>query len=45
MADTPPGPTGEPVLGSGRRYADDPFAFIAALEESYGPISNCEMSP
>ncbi|PSQ50291.1 cytochrome P450 [Halobacteriales archaeon SW_7_65_23] len=45
MADTPPGPTGEPVLGSGRRYADDPFAFIAALEESYGDISRFEMGP
>ena len=45
MADTPPGPTGEPVLGSGRRYADDPFAFISALEESYGDISRFEMGP
>jgi len=45
MADTPPGPTGEPVLGSGRRYASDPFAFIAALEESYGDISRFEMGP
>ena len=45
MADTPPGPTGEPVLGSGRRYADDPFAFISALEKSYGDISRFEMGP
>ena len=45
MADIPPGPTGEPVLGSGRRYADDPFAFISALEESYGDISRFEMGP
>jgi len=43
MADTPPGPTGEPLLGSGRRYANDPFSFITALEESYGDISRFDM--
>jgi len=45
MAETPPGPSGEPVLGSGRRYADDPFSFITALEASYGDISLFEMGP
>jgi cytochrome P450 len=45
MAETPPGPTGEPVLGSSRRYSSDPVAFISALEESYGDISRFEMGP
>jgi cytochrome P450 len=45
MAETPPGPTGEPLFGSSRRYADDPFAFISALEDSYGDVAAFEMGP
>jgi cytochrome P450 len=45
MASTPPGPTGEPVFGSSRRYASDPFRFLATLEETYGPVSRFEMGP
>jgi len=45
MAETPPGPAGEPLFGSSRRYADDPFAFISALEDSYGDVAKFEMGP
>ena len=45
MADTPPGPKGEPVFGASRRYANDPFRFIEALEETYGDVARFEMGP
>jgi len=45
MADAPPGPKGEPLFGASRKYADDPFAFIDALEESYGDLARFEMGP
>jgi len=45
MTETPPGPSGEPLFGSGRRYADDPFSFISALEDSYGDVAAFEMGP
>jgi cytochrome P450 len=45
MADAPPGPRGEPLFGDGRRYAEDPFGFIAALEDSYGGIARFDMGP
>jgi len=45
MADAPPGPTGEPLFGDGRRYAADPFSFISALEDSYGGIARFDMGP
>jgi len=45
MADVPPGPTGEPLFGDSRRYADDPFRFISALEDSYGGIARFEFGP
>jgi len=45
MADTPPGPKGEPLFGSSRTYARDPFAFIDALEETYGDVARFDMGP
>jgi cytochrome P450 len=45
MATTPPGPRGEPLFGDARRYADDPFAFVSALEESYRGIAAFDMGP
>ncbi len=45
MAGTPPGPAGEPVFGSSRRYADDPFRFLSALEAAYGDVARFEMGP
>jgi cytochrome P450 len=45
MATTPPGPRGEPLFGDARRYANDPFAFVSALEESYRGIAAFDMGP
>jgi len=45
MSETPPGPKGEPLFGSSRRYARDPFEFISALEETYGDVALFEMGP
>jgi len=41
----PPGPAGDPLFGSSRRYARDPFRFLAALERAYGPVSRFAMGP
>ena len=45
MAQNPPGPTGPPLVGSSRRYARDPFSFLAALEGAYGTIARFELGP
>jgi cytochrome P450 len=45
MADAPPGPKGEPLFGASRKYADDPFAFIEALEDVYGDVARFRMGP
>ncbi|QLH82730.1 cytochrome P450 [Halosimplex pelagicum] len=45
MSDTPPGPKGEPLFGSSRRYARDPFSFISALEETYDDVARFDMGP
>jgi len=45
MADAPPGPKGEPLFGASRKYADDPFAFIEALEDVYGDVARFQMGP
>ena len=45
MAETPPGPKGEPLFGSSRTYADDPFRFISALESAYGDVARFDMGP
>jgi cytochrome P450 len=45
MADAPPGPKGEPLFGASRKYADDPFAFIEALEDVYGDVARFDMGP
>jgi cytochrome P450 len=45
MADTLPGPKGEPLFGSSRTYADDPFRFISTLESAYGDIARFDMGP
>jgi cytochrome P450 len=45
MSRTPPGPKGEPLFGSSRRYAKDPFSFISALEETYDDVVNFDMGP
>jgi cytochrome P450 len=45
MSRTPPGPKGEPVFGSSRQYARDPFSFVTNLEEAYGGVSRFDMGP
>jgi cytochrome P450 len=45
MSETPPGPRGDPVFGSGRRYADDPFAFVTACEQAYGGVARFDLGP
>jgi cytochrome P450 len=45
MSETPPGPKGEPLFGSSRRYARDPFSFISALEETYDDVVSFDMGP
>jgi cytochrome P450 len=45
MANSPPGPAPEPVFGSSRKYARDPFRFLSALESAYGNISRFQMGP
>ncbi|WP_459192421.1 cytochrome P450 [Halosimplex sp. J119] len=45
MSETPPGPKGEPLFGSSRRYARDPFSFIAALEDAYDGVALFDMGP
>jgi len=45
MADTPPGPRGEPLFGSSRTYSDNPFRFVEALEKAYGSVARFDMGP
>ncbi|MBV0922637.1 cytochrome P450 [Halomicroarcula limicola] len=45
MSKTPPGPKGEPLFGSSRTYANDPFRFISALETAYGDVARFDMGP
>jgi len=45
MSQTPPGPEGQPVFGSSRQYAQDPFEFVTALEQSYGDVAQFDMGP
>ncbi|WP_436910016.1 cytochrome P450 [Halosimplex marinum] len=45
MSGTPPGPKGEPLFGSSRRYARDPFSFISALEATYDDVVSFDMGP
>jgi len=45
MSGTPPGPRGEPLFGSSRTYASDPFRFISALEDAYGDMARFDMGP
>ena len=43
MTASPPGPRGEPLFGSSRTYAKDPFRFLSACEEAYGDIVAFEL--
>ncbi|WP_254271488.1 cytochrome P450 [Haloarcula marina] len=45
MSRTPPGPKGEPLFGSSRTYAKNPFRFISALERAYGDVARFDMGP
>ena len=45
MSSSPPGPRGEPLFGSSRRYARDPFRFLSALEAAYGDIAQFDLGP
>ncbi|WP_135825220.1 cytochrome P450 [Halorussus ruber] len=45
MSSSPPGPKGEPLFGSSRRYARDPFRFLSACEEAYGDVVNFDLGP
>ncbi|MEF8781911.1 MAG: cytochrome P450 [Haloarculaceae archaeon] len=43
MNASPPGPAGEPLFGSSRKYADDPFRFLSACERAYGDVAHFEL--
>jgi len=43
MPVSPPGPRGVPLLGSGRKYADDPFRFLSACERAYGDVAQFDL--
>jgi cytochrome P450 len=43
MKTSPPGPRGEPLFGSSRKYADDPFRFLSACERAYGDVARFEL--
>jgi cytochrome P450 len=43
MTASPPGPRGEPLFGSSRTYAKDPFRFLSACEQAYGDIVEFEL--
>ncbi|PSQ64170.1 MAG: hypothetical protein BRD21_00125, partial [Halobacteriales archaeon SW_8_66_22] len=45
MSSSPPGPRGEPLFGSSRRYARDPFRFLSACEGAYGDIASFDLGP
>ena len=45
MSSSPPGPRGEPVFGSSRRYARDPLRFLAACEQAYGDVVQFDLGP
>ncbi|KPN30497.1 cytochrome P450 [Halolamina pelagica] len=45
MSRTPPGPKGQPVFGSSRQYARDPFRFVTHLEEAYSGVCQFDMGP
>ncbi len=44
MQSQPPGPKGEPVVGSTRRYARDPFAFMEQVGRAYGDIARFQLA-
>jgi len=45
MSSSPPGPSGEPLFGSSRRYARDPFRFLSACERAYGSVVQFDLGP
>jgi cytochrome P450 len=45
MQTTPPGPTGEPLFGSSRRYANDPFRFLSTCERAYDGVVRFDLGP
>jgi cytochrome P450 len=42
---TPPGPRGEPLFGSGRKYSADPLRFVEEIERAYNGIAAFDMGP
>ncbi len=45
MPASPPGPKGEPLLGSGRQYSEDPLGFVEAVENAYNGIAQFDLGP
>ncbi|MFW5911359.1 MAG: cytochrome P450 [Halolamina sp.] len=45
MGTSPPGPKGEPLFGSSRRYAEDPFRFLSACEAAYDGVVQFDLGP
>ena len=45
MEDAPPGPSGEPLFGSSRQYADDPLSFLEGVERAYDGVAAFDMGP
>ncbi|MFB6077828.1 MAG: cytochrome P450 [Halarchaeum sp.] len=40
-----PGPTGDPVIGNTRAFADDPLRFVTDVAREYGPVARYEIGP
>ncbi|WP_372479493.1 cytochrome P450 [Halomicrobium sp. HM KBTZ05] len=42
--DTPPGPSGYPIVGSTFEFADDRLRFVTDTAEEYGPVASFEVA-
>jgi cytochrome P450 len=45
MHPTPPRPSGDPLFGNARQYADDPFRFLTSCERAYGDVVQLNLGP
>ncbi|MGM0604794.1 MAG: cytochrome P450 [Halobacteriota archaeon] len=45
MHTRPPGPSGVPLFGNSRQYANDPFSFMQACAAAYGDVVRFDLGP